>query len=105
LAGNLHQYRVGYGLKRVLLCRKSKKVLFMTEAKQPGKAAQTRRMTVCSKGFERLSGQRWVFFPIISLSGKWLLDSGFKIGHVVDITCEEGKLTITLSKEQRYADQ
>ncbi|HET8572273.1 MAG TPA: SymE family type I addiction module toxin [Edaphocola sp.] len=76
----------------------------MAKAEQPGKATQTRRITVCSKGFERLSGQRWVFFPIISLSGKWLQDSGFKIGHTVDIACEDGKLTITLSKEQRYAD-
>lgn len=76
----------------------------MAEVEQSGKTAQTRRITVCSKGFERLSGQRWVFFPIISLSGKWLQDSGFKVGHTVDITCEEGKLTITLSEEQRYAD-
>lgn len=76
----------------------------MAEIEQSGKASQTRRLTVCSKGFERLSGQRWVFFPIISLSGKWLQDSGFKIGHIVDITCEEGKLIITLSKEQRYAN-
>jgi len=76
----------------------------MAEIEQSDKAAQTRRITICSKGFERLSGHRWVFFPIISLSGKWIQDSGFKIGHSVDITCEEGKLTITLSKEQRYAD-
>jgi hypothetical protein len=68
------------------------------------KAAPTRRMTICSKGFERLTGQRCVFFPFISLSGKWLRDSGFKIGHTVDIICEDGKLTITLSKEQRYVD-
>jgi len=74
----------------------------MAEAEQSSKAFQTRRITVCSKGFERLSGQRWVFFPIISLSGKWLQDSGFKIGHVVNISCEEGRLTITLSEEQRY---
>lgn len=85
-----------------MLCKV--KELAMTKEEQSGKTAQTRHITVCSKGFERLSGQRWVFFPIISLSGKWLQDSGFKIGHIVDITCEEGKLTITLSKEQRYAN-
>jgi len=68
------------------------------------KATSTRRLLVCSKGYERLSGQRYAFFPIISLSGKWLQDSGFKIGHTVDIACEDGKLTITVSKEQRYVD-
>lgn len=74
-------------------------------AEEPlSKAVLTRRITVCSKGFERLSGRRCVFFPIISLCGKWLQDSGFKIGHTVDIACEDGKLTITVSKEQRYAD-
>jgi len=68
------------------------------------KAVPARRMTVCSKGFERLTGRRCVFFPIISLSGKWLQNSSFKIGHTVDITCEDGKLTITVSKEERYVD-
>lgn len=68
------------------------------------KVVPKRRMTVCGKGFDRLSGQRCVFFPSINLSGKWLRDSGFKIGHTADIVCEDGKLTITVSKEQRYAD-
>lgn len=70
----------------------------MKPAKPGNSARQTRRLTICSKGFERLSGRRYVFFPALSLSGKWLQDSGFKIGHVVNISCEEGRLTITLSE-------
>jgi len=72
----------------------------MKPVKTRSKARQTRRLTICSKGFERLSGRRYVFFPTLNLSGKWLQDSGFKIGHVVNISCEDGRLTITLSEEQ-----
>ena len=64
-----------------------------------------RRITVCRKSFWRLSGQRYAPFPILSLTGKWLQDSGFKIGHVVDIACETGKLIITLSNEQPHIDK
>jgi hypothetical protein len=70
-------------------------------------AAKVRKLTVCNKVFPREatkenSHRGNVVFPIISLSGKWLLDSGFEAGHVVDITCEDRKLIITISKEQRF---
>ena len=60
-----------------------------------------RKMTICNKGFAREKGQ-YVFFPIISLTGKWLQQHGFKGGQVIDISCEEGKLVITIAKEQRF---
>ena len=65
------------------------------------KAPKTRKMTVCNKGFAR-QGQYNAVFPSISLSGKWLQESGFKAGHVIDIACENCKLVITLAKEQRF---
>lgn len=58
-------------------------------------------MTVCNKGFERRSGD-CALFPIIKLCGKWLRDSGFKAGHTIDITCEDGKIIITRSETQRF---
>lgn len=73
----------------------------MTTQEQAPAITETRRMTICNKGFIRRSG-RYVFFPIISLSGKWLKEVGFKSGQVIDITCEDRKLIITLSKEQRF---
>jgi len=73
----------------------------MATQAQPAKAARIRQMTICNKGFARESG-RYVFFPIISLSGKWLQEQGFKGGQVIDITCEQGKLIITVAKEQRF---
>lgn len=60
-------------------------------------------MTLCNKGFARVSN-RYVFFPELHLRGKWLADNGFRAGHVVDITCEQGRLTITLAAEQRFDD-
>ncbi|MBX3253502.1 MAG: hypothetical protein KF862_05120 [Chitinophagaceae bacterium] len=52
--------------------RMGRKIVIMAADEPLSKAAPTRRMTVCSKGFERLTGRRCVFFPIISLSVKWL---------------------------------
>jgi hypothetical protein len=72
---------------------------------QVKKAICIRRLTVCSKTYGRPSGRYFVPLPILSLSGKWLQDTGFKIGHIVDIVCEAGKLTITLANEQRYIDK
>ncbi len=63
---------------------------------------QTRRLTICNKSFSRSSSDYYVYFPIISLSGKWLLECGFKSGHVIDIVCEDSKLIITIAKEQRF---
>jgi hypothetical protein len=58
-------------------------------------------MTVCNKGFERRSGP-CALFPVIHLCGKWLRDSGFKAGHTIDITCEDGKIIISKSELQRF---
>jgi len=64
-------------------------------------AAAIRRMTICNKAFARNGGQ-YVFFPMILLSGKWLREVGFKSGQVIEVTCEDRKLVITLSSEQRF---
>ena len=58
-------------------------------------------MTVCNKGFDRRSGT-CTFFPVIQLCGKWLQDSGFKAGHTIDISCENGKIIISKSELQRF---
>lgn len=70
---------------------------------------KVRQRTVCNRYFPRKSSasnqyRGNVLFPIIILSGKWLLDSGFRAGHVVDIAYEDGRLTITIAKEQRFED-
>ena len=58
-------------------------------------------MTVCNKAFERQTGP-CTFFPIIQLCGKWLHESGFKAGHTIDITYEDGKIIITKAALQRF---
>lgn len=64
---------------------------------------KVRQMTLCNKFFAREKG-RYVFFPELHLRGKWLAEIGFRSGHVVDITCEDRKLIITIAKEQRFED-
>ncbi len=67
--------------------------------------AKVRKLTVCNKSFPRVlsrNASRYIALPVLTLTGKWLLDSGFEAGHVVDITCEDRKLIITISKEQRF---
>jgi len=39
--------------------------------------------------------RRYVCFPWLNVSGKWLLDAGFKKGDRVAIEVQQGKLTIT----------
>ncbi|MDD2793884.1 MAG: SymE family type I addiction module toxin [Sediminibacterium sp.] len=78
-------------------------------AEQETSPVKVRQMTVCNKYFPRQSSisnqfRGNVTFPIISLSGKWLLDSGFRAGQVVDIAYEDCRLTITIAKEQRFKD-
>ena len=58
-------------------------------------------MTLCSKTFARMNN-RYVQFPELRLQGKWMEDSGFRSGHVVDVTYGEGKIIITIAKEQRF---
>jgi len=60
-----------------------------------------RQMTLC-RGRAAHKGKHDEFYPDIRLQGKWLSDYGFRSGHVVDITCEDRKLTITITKEQRF---
>lgn len=79
------------------------------DSQETSSAGKVRQMTVCNKCFARHSSagnlyRSHVLFPIISLSGKWLQDSGFRAGHVVDIYYEEDKLVITKAKEQRFED-
>jgi len=71
----------------------------MAIQKETKKATKTRRITICRTGFARQSG--YAFFPVINLMGKWLQDSGFRSGLVVDIAYSAGKLVITIAKEQR----
>lgn len=59
-------------------------------------------MTICSKAFNGVYSTTATFFSVLRLCGKWLRDSGFKIGHVVEIACEKDRLTITIAKEQKY---
>lgn len=63
-------------------------------------APKVRKLTVCFKGVRRSC--KYLSLPIITITGKWLEEMGFQPGHGVDITCEKRKLTITISKEQRF---
>lgn len=59
-----------------------------------------RQMTLC-RG--RAMHKRFnEFHPDIRLQGKWLSDIGFRSGQVVDIVCEDRKLTITIAETQRF---
>ncbi|QDZ60178.1 SymE family type I addiction module toxin [Elizabethkingia meningoseptica] len=60
-----------------------------------------RQMTICRKTFSRECTD-YVSFPIITLTGKWLKESGFKIGQVIDIECRKSKLIITVAENQRF---
>lgn len=63
----------------------------MQTPEQPKNVAQTRRLTICRKAIERFGQQHCVQFPILSLCGKWLRDSGFKIdGQPNDIMLSRG---------------
>jgi len=76
----------------------------MTTEQQPYVTGlKKRQMTICSKSFARKENC-YVYFPEIHLRGKWLQESGFKSGQVIDIACEDGKLIITIAKEQRFND-
>ncbi|MDE5487299.1 SymE family type I addiction module toxin [Elizabethkingia meningoseptica] len=58
-------------------------------------------MTICRKTFSRECTD-YVSFPIITLTGKWLKESGFKVGQVVDIHYKTNKLVITIAETQRF---
>ncbi len=42
------------------------------------------------------SGYNYKETPTITLKGKWLEEIGFQIGNYVQVSCEDGKLMITL---------
>lgn len=71
----------------------------MNTKQNPGRPVN-RRLTLSSKQFLRGMGmysRHYVHFPALLLAGKWLQDCGFKEGQHVDVSCEEGRLTITLT--------
>jgi len=55
-----------------------------------------RWITVYRKAFQR-TYRRYVYYPEIRLTGKWLQDTGFKTGMKVKITCAHRKLVITVA--------
>lgn len=57
-----------------------------------------RRLKVISKAFPR-DYHRYVTFPEIRLSGKWLKEMGFDCGKFVIVHHNKNKITITLQKE------
>ncbi|AQX51627.1 MULTISPECIES: SymE family type I addiction module toxin [Bacteroidota] len=61
------------------------------------KTFSKRQMTICRKGSS--SG---VPYPVILLHGKWLKETGFKIGHVIDVQYKKTKLIITIAEKQRF---
>lgn len=66
----------------------------MKQEKKTGK----RRLKVNSKMFPR-DYNRYVIFPEIRLSGKWLGELGFDCGEYVTIHHEENKIVITPIQE------
>ena len=57
-----------------------------------------RRLKVISKAFPR-DYNRYVRFPEIRLSGKWLKEMGFDCGQFVIVHHKRNKITITLQNE------
>lgn len=47
-----------------------------------------------------MSGYKYQQIPTIMLKGKWLEELGFAIGGYVSVSCEDGKLVITLDAEK-----
>lgn len=62
-----------------------------------------RRIGICSPSYVPFKS-RGLRHPVIRLAGSWLQESGFGIGRVVEITCEPGRLTISLAAAQNPAE-
>jgi hypothetical protein len=60
-------------------------------------------MGICSRSYIPFKS-RQLPHPVIRLAGSWLQESGFGIGQVVEITCEPGRLTISLAPAQHPAE-
>ena len=50
------------------------------------------------------SGYNYKSTPTIMLKGQWLKEAGFDCGTSITVTCEDGKLIITLREEASYID-
>ncbi len=74
----------------------------MSTVKAPRITKPTRRITIGRNILWGSNSRRPTSFPALRLSGKWLRDSGFGIGEVVEIACEAGRLVITIAKEQKH---
>ena len=46
------------------------------------------------------SGYKYQETPTIMLKGMWLKELGFDIGDYISVTCEDGRLVITLDAER-----
>lgn len=46
------------------------------------------------------SGYNYKRTPSIILKGDWLKESGFDVGSLIQVECEEGKLVITQREEE-----
>ena len=54
-----------------------------------------RSVKVCEQ-----SGYQYKATPTITLKGQWLKEFGFEIGDYVSVSCENGRLVITLDEER-----
>ena len=47
-----------------------------------------------------MSGHNYKSVPTIMLKGKWLQEFGFEIGDKFHVSCEQGKLVITMPEDE-----
>jgi len=69
----------------------------MGQEKKSRQAGQ-RQLKVCGKFFPR-DFNKYVSFPEIRLSGKWLLDTGFSCGQTVTVKHSRNKIIITIDND------
>lgn len=51
------------------------------------------------------NGRNYKATPTIILKGQWLEEMGFATGDYISVSCENGKLVITLDTERAGAEQ
>ncbi|MGY5254934.1 SymE family type I addiction module toxin [Sphingobacterium spiritivorum] len=70
-----------------------------------GKLLETRRITVCRKVLEKRNDYGR-YNPVITLTGKWLWESGFKGGDKLALKVYEKRIVIEIemSGEEFYKD-
>ena len=51
------------------------------------------------------NGRNYKATPTIILKGQWLEEMGFAIGDYISVSCENGKLVITLDTERAELEQ